>query len=267
MRIEPDRKHIPALTELWHKVFGDETDYISLFFDSVYRNSKVFIKEDNFKTVSALYLLPCRLCYNGESFNGFYLYAAATDPSYRKHGFMSSLINEAHMYARDEGADFIALVPASESLYDYYERFSYKRCMYKSYDVIDALNEGVSAGLCDVKTYAEQRQMCFDNHLKWGFGELSYGLSCFDFLGISTYTCDGFSFILNKGSNEISELCCSKDDYGYVKNRLVNMLDNGQYKVFSPYGKNKISFGMVYPINNKLTQVYENSVYMNIAFD
>ena len=122
MLIESKEKYIPSLLDLWKKVFGDSEEYIRLFFDKAYFDSECFAVIEEDKVISAFYLLKCSIKFNGEVYCGRYLYAAATLPDYRGKGLMSELINEALKYCESHNLDFIALVPADDGLYDYYDR-------------------------------------------------------------------------------------------------------------------------------------------------
>ena len=126
------QKYKDSLSLLWHRVFGDYYSYISILFKEDYDNSILCFGElDNENVISAFYLLKNTLNFNGKIYNGFYLYAAATLPEYRGKGTMSALIREAQDFCKAEGYDYISLLPAEESLYDYYGRFSFETAMYR----------------------------------------------------------------------------------------------------------------------------------------
>lgn len=113
----------PALCRLWCRVFGDEEAWVERFLTNIpslvsrgaFANSRL---------VSALHLIPCRLMGGEVPLSGYYLYAAATDPSYRAQGLMANLLRNTAESCRAQ-LDFICLYPAEESLYAYYARFGY----------------------------------------------------------------------------------------------------------------------------------------------
>jgi GNAT superfamily N-acetyltransferase len=92
MLIQEKDKYISSLISLWHSVFGDETDYIKLFFKEAYFDSECFAEIIEDEPVSALYLLKCIIKCDGKIYRGRYLYAAATLPEYRGKGLMSKLM-------------------------------------------------------------------------------------------------------------------------------------------------------------------------------
>ena len=137
MLIKPDEKYIPSLMSLWHKVFGDDEEYISLFFKDAYFHSDTFAEIIDGEVVSAFYLLNAEIKSDGVSYKGRYLYAAATLREYRSKGYMGKLIREAVSYCESQKLDFIALVPADDGLYGYYEKFGFNDSMYKYKAYID----------------------------------------------------------------------------------------------------------------------------------
>ena len=93
---------------LWDKCFSEEDKrFVDFYFEKRYNeNDNIFIENDG-KVVSAL-----QLCS--------YLSGCCTDPEYRSQGLMSELIVNALRQAKNNGACFAALIPASESLFNYY---------------------------------------------------------------------------------------------------------------------------------------------------
>lgn len=91
----------------------------SLF--SICGESLKTLNEDN-KTVSLFFLLPCVLENKKKKENAFYLYAAATDKNERKKGYMEKLIKSVL-----EDYDLVFLRPANEKLCEYYSKLGLKR--------------------------------------------------------------------------------------------------------------------------------------------
>ena len=91
MLIETKDKYIDSLIKLWNKVFGDDEDYIKLFFKDAYYDCECFAEIYDDEVVSAFYLLKCIIKLDGKIYNGRYLYAAATLPEYRNKGLMGKV--------------------------------------------------------------------------------------------------------------------------------------------------------------------------------
>lgn len=97
------------IIELWQKSFGDSREDVLFFL----KNCKNCICVCDNEYMSMLFLVDCKI--DGFSFK--YVYAACTDVKHRKSGLMSHLLN----YCKDKYKS-IALIPADESLVDYYSK-------------------------------------------------------------------------------------------------------------------------------------------------
>lgn len=137
------------IIHLWHSVFKDGRDDILFFLDNC-KNKKCLGAFVNGELVSMLFLVDCRY---GE-LNGRYVYAVSTLEKYRGFGVAGSIIKNAKKYMKD----FLWLIPAEESLIDYYKRFGFEIKLYSGYeytnkitfdestDIIEYLYEG-----CELK--------------------------------------------------------------------------------------------------------------------
>lgn len=106
--------------EIYRASFCDpDTVFEDLLFENCYEYCRTY--EKNGETVSMLFLLPVKIEYENKIFGGSYLYAAATNPEYRKQGFMGELLKKAKAES-----DFIILRPANEKLIGYYASFGFK---------------------------------------------------------------------------------------------------------------------------------------------
>lgn len=109
------------IISLWQRVFGDDEDYINYFLDKCVNKSCLGYFEND-KLVSMLFLIDCTYC----GCKGKYVYAVATDEKCRGRGYASSLINEA----KTQMSDFLWLIPATESLFEYYSRLGFETRLY-----------------------------------------------------------------------------------------------------------------------------------------
>ena len=106
---------------LWDKCFSEEDKrFVDFYFEKRYNeNDNIFIEKDG-KVVSALQLISYPFSYYGKTIGCSYLSGCCTDPDYRSQGLMNDLIIKALKQAKNSGACFAALIPASESLFNYY---------------------------------------------------------------------------------------------------------------------------------------------------
>ncbi|MBQ7294933.1 MAG: GNAT family N-acetyltransferase [Clostridia bacterium] len=262
MLIKADEKYIPSLIKLWNEVFGDDEKYIRLFFKKLYFLSECFAIIENEEIISAFYLLKCSIKYDGKIYKGRYLYAAATLPTHRGKGLMSALLNESIEYSRKEKLDFIALVPAGDSLYDYYGRFGFIESMYKykystnrscvtlrGYHEIDEVT-----GFCKIRNSADNMLIYDDNGLEYAFDCLKFSDNKIICAGEKSYYIDGEELFIG-----------DYEDKDSVMNFLSSL--GGERTIFSnrPYDDcEKIRNGMLYTFNEELKN---KEIYMNIALD
>lgn len=263
MLIKNEVKYIDNLILLWKEAFNDEEDYIKLLFETLYKdNVLIFAEFDNDRIVSAFYLINSVIRSGNSLLDGYYLYAAATLKSHRNKGLMGKLIKEAQMYVASEGKAFISLVPGEKYLYSYYEKFGFETVMYRGKDLISSVGKSDKTDYSYISfvDYFEKREgkisVSSHNLCKEAY---RYAAKCYEYLGIKAVSTDDFTFIYDVENNCIKELI-----FENVYN-TVNLLPvKGDYTVYSPTGKEKEPFGMVwfFDINKKI-----ENVYMNIALD
>lgn len=106
---------------LWDKCFSEEDKrFVDFYFERRYNeDDNIFIEKDG-KVVSAMQLISYPFSYYGKTIGCSYLSGCCTDPDYRSQGLMNDLIVKALHQAKNNGACFAALIPASESLFNYY---------------------------------------------------------------------------------------------------------------------------------------------------
>ncbi len=271
MIIKGDSKYIPELAKLWQEVFSDSEEYIKIFFDNLYCETECFVKIVNSKIVSVLYLIEGQIKYKGEVFNGRYLYAAATKNDYRKQGIMAELINEAIDYVKKANLDFICLLPANESLYNYYAKFGFRDTMYKFKTIINKAQQQKSVAFESGISLHEARKLINENFFVFTERGNDYALECFRFVGYDLYDLrDEFGFecfiVADSGFKDVIEVICKKENYKKIEEYFEKYISD-YAEISSPYKGEKgekIKFGMIYPINKKLSGA---EIYMNIALD
>lgn len=105
------------MRRLWQECFGDDISTIDHFFVTVYNDNQCFTHSVNGRVVSMLHLINAK--YN-DSLHG-YIYALATDSTFRHQGIASSLIERAIAYAKERGIfRDLFLIPADEGVKNLY---------------------------------------------------------------------------------------------------------------------------------------------------
>lgn len=119
------QEDIPALYTLWEEAFGDTKETIDLFFDTCFQMQNTLVAVCDGQVRSVVYLLRNALQNGGEAFSASYIYAAATEKTYRGKGLMHALLTFVAETETARGTDFLYLVPANAHLFRYYEKCGY----------------------------------------------------------------------------------------------------------------------------------------------
>lgn len=131
---------------LWDKCFSEEDKkFVDLYFDRRYNDEdNIFIEKDG-KVVSALQLISYPFSYYGKTIGCSYLSGCCTDPEYQSQGLMNTLITNSLYKAKAKGACFAALIPATESLFNYYSGSNFVTIFDYSKIHINKKSEGSSS--------------------------------------------------------------------------------------------------------------------------
>ena len=143
---------IHTLKRLWKEAFDDTDKFINDFFDlsfSVYRS--LCACEDDLP-VSVLYWFDCE----ADNKKAAYIYGVATAKAFQGKGIASELIQRGHEILKDQGYDFVILVPAKKSLFEFYSRLGYLPCAYVDEIEIKASLNRVGTRMLSIKEYFEK---------------------------------------------------------------------------------------------------------------
>jgi len=155
------------LKEIWKKCFGDPQSYIDFFFEHRFRpaNTYVYTADGGCKPIN-------------------YVYAVATLPEYQKRGISRKLLAAVNDELTQQGLTTF-LNPASESLFQFYERQGYRPCFYiKEYKA--ALEDLAAIELykqeltpIEFREYKSRRDSFFEKegYLLWDNHAIQYALA------------------------------------------------------------------------------------------
>ena len=110
----------PQLQALFTEAFGDEA-FTDLFFRTGFSHERCLAAFDE-ALLAALHWFDCSL----DGRKAAYIYGIAAFQKCRNQGIGSKLIRFAIESLQAQGYSVIALVPAEESLFPYYERFGFR---------------------------------------------------------------------------------------------------------------------------------------------
>lgn len=119
---------ISCLKKMWKEIFGDTDEYIELYFSYKFKEDNTFVVRAQGEIVSTLYVEYNDVFFEGNMVKGAYFCGIATLKEHRGMGLAKKLIN----YAKEniEKVDIIYLIPANESLFDFYKETGFKVFTY-----------------------------------------------------------------------------------------------------------------------------------------
>ena len=111
-----------ALSDLWQSIFLEDEEITEYFFENIFGDTITPVVRVDGEIASALFLLDCTI---GE-YKGKCVYCAMTNYSHRGKGYMKTLLDYSYDLCREQGFDFIVLVPAEKSLFEYYKKCGFE---------------------------------------------------------------------------------------------------------------------------------------------
>ncbi|MDR2968204.1 MAG: GNAT family N-acetyltransferase [Tannerellaceae bacterium] len=122
---------------LWQKCFDDSEEFVEFYFEKVYRDENTLSLERAGRVVSAMQMIPYRMLWCETEITVAYVSGACTAPEVRGKGLMTELLHKAFREMRERGYDITALIPASESLFEYYSAYGYTEVFDYSLQVFE----------------------------------------------------------------------------------------------------------------------------------
>ncbi len=207
-----------ALRQLWHECFGDNNDYVDLYFaqHDIARHTMVFI--DGETPVSMLSLLPMTVVTRAGILPARYIYAVATKASHRGRGISTKMLEAAHKHMRQAGLKLSVLVPASGPLYNFYGKRGFEAAFYAGHtivtrDQIPEYNGSFAVSESTAEEFMGIRENAFPGRtmfVRWDGDALSYRLTDTAFNGGETLT-------LTTGGARAVAVCYSRSGSVLVK--------------------------------------------------
>lgn len=235
-------QHKNQLKELWKICFGDEDSYIDLFFDNRFVPDQCIIGEVDGKVVTMLFTLPLNIVSQGlYSYPARYIYAVATHPSYRSHGFSTQLMEFTHGYLYTQGVALSVLVPASGSLFTYYEKRGYKtqfnvsnQTYYKSSAIADNNIFLEKTTLPEVEDLRNELLSQLGLYGKWDKNALEYNQKELELLGGQA--------VKIKKDNDFGYALCYPSKEGYFVKEFIytGKIENIAYSLMEYLSTDKI---------------------------
>lgn len=121
---EPCAQHMPSLRVLWKAAFGDTDNFLDMFYATGYAPHRCRCILDGDRAAAALYWFDCG--FEGRKLA--YIYAVATDPSYRNQGLCRNLMADTHAHLKALGYAGAMLLPQDPGLRRMYGTMGYEPC-------------------------------------------------------------------------------------------------------------------------------------------
>ena len=244
---------------LWDKCFSEEDKrFVDFYFEKRYNEQDNIHIEKDGKVVSAMQLISYPFSYYGKTIGCSYLSGCCTDPDYRSQGLMNDLIINALTQAKNNGACFAALIPATESLFNYYEgtnfipTFDYSKIRIKRQQTTDNGQQTATISVFDNESEPEtfyqvyeyfntkmRSRNCCIQHDEYDFSVITEDLELFDnHLLVAKYGEDicGLAFCyLRNGEIFIKDVFAeSSAIFSDLITAAANIFDNETINIFLP---------------------------------
>jgi GNAT superfamily N-acetyltransferase len=220
---------IPELKHIWQECFMDGESYTDFYYSNGFSKDHTLVWKENGKCASMLTLLPGNLYLKDKIIPVQYVYAVATLKKYRGRGLSSRLLSYVNetLNSRNEGS---LLVPASESLFHFYEKNRYKTCFsmkeytlsYNQFPVRSETEPELSVSSIDAEQYLSLRNRCFLNTCLKTLGFVSFDLPHIEYVLKENEFTGGHACRLSIADRDYSLLYFIKGNKLYIKETTLD---------------------------------------------
>ena len=149
------------IERLWRLTFHDDDAFLRPYFSHLYDEKHCYVlrtKEE--RITSFVHVIPLHLHTPKKTFHVGYFFGLMTRESLRQRGYGTSLIRQVLTEEQKQGRDFALLVPSTDSLRPYYERFGFRPALFVTERACRSLTCGTS-----YETYLEEEKRNNENYL------------------------------------------------------------------------------------------------------
>lgn len=208
----PTMEQVPVLWSLWRDAFGDEDEYLEIFYSKAFSPERsLCLLDDTGKALAALYWFDCRA--SGEKIA--YVFGVAVSSACRGRGYCRAMMEATMACLTERGYKGAVLVPAKESLYPMYEKLGFEKFGGVTETEYLASSEKVAIREIDAKEYLRLRNA----YLPQG-GVIQEGENI-DFLAARTHLYAGedfvFSFVPGMGEFIVELLGNAEKSRGIIR--------------------------------------------------
>lgn len=103
---------------LYEEVFSEDSQqFVEYYYTEKTKDNQIYVVEEDGEIRSMLHLNPYQMSVNGTEKTTHYIVAVATQETYRKRGYMASLLKQTLKDLYQAQESFTFLMPASEAIY------------------------------------------------------------------------------------------------------------------------------------------------------
>lgn len=266
---------VPKLTALYDQCFPNEHEFAIDFFKNIFPHEKC-IAFYNGEIIGMAHLIDVSIeC--GESLRGLYIFAVGVDERHRLHGIGSEMLKFAEKHARGESCDFLCLIVENERLFDYYEKFGFKKSLFCSKARFSATTvkktHDKKIVKADAREYLKLSQKFIsppkiyrsENTLKEQFSV--YGIEPV-FLSEGEKITAGAVFEKLENRLTVYEVLGNRDSALYLLNLSAERLGCTEICLRAPLGMFENSaIGCLKPLSDRASRLGSTAVYANLLFN
>lgn len=285
--------NLNEIKNIWKTCFLEPINNAEFFLSRNFTTTNCAVCCIDNKIVSMLFLLDIQLYTEFGLQNANYIYAAATLPEFRKQGLMGKLLDFSNNESLKRGNIYSILLPANSKLYNFYEKYGYKK-FFKinnlkiSQEEIKSLINGqcpseidYSLNNIDKIYFLRQKFLKTNGNVVLSKHFLKYAIDMNKFYGGKTFCSqDEYAIVRNTSMNtEILEICCKKENLPSLLASIHSEFKSSSYIIrlpgnthYFPSKETLIDFGMIKPLTpdkNNLSNILKKnpSPYLGLALD
>lgn len=240
------------MIKLWEDTFHDSHAYVSLIFDNYFDPDLVEYYEEDGKLVSALLGIPYEFGNGKAKMKALYLCGLATVSEYRHRGIMNALLEEINRKAAEKGFVFTFLIPANDSLINYYYSRKYETAIYRIEDCYTELHDFVRNYMSNIDK-SDERIYVLKSKLFESISTKILNENDTDYLRKIV----DFIYNSENGICTYASLLHSKKDIEIIVKE--NALSGG--KIFVSYNKEELITGVAFTTIDERKRVHVPKVY------
>ncbi len=178
---------LKALSPLWQEAFEADAQEADHYFRHRHLHENMLVALEDGEVAGMLTMLPADLVTARAVLPIRYVFAVATFKAFRRRGVSTRLLNAAHSQMKQAGIAASVLVPATPSLFGFYEKRGYAPYFYIDSLRVDAgdiapPDAAIRIAPCEADAYLALRDAALSAHtpyVRWDEDALRYMIAGF----------------------------------------------------------------------------------------